>query len=47
MLMAILVILMYEVKGNDCDLLVGLLGMCDVMGLYIYIALVDLDWGHE
>ena len=34
---------MYEVNGNACDILVGLLGMCEVMGLHIYIALVDLD----
>ena len=27
--------------------LIGLLGMCEVMGIHIYIALVDIDWDYE
>ena len=46
MVLTILVKMMYEVKGNDCDLLVGLLGMYEVMGIHIYIALLHLDWGY-
>ena len=47
MLSAVLVILMYEVNGNACDLFICLLGMCEFMGSHIYIALVDLDCGYE
>ena len=28
-------------------LMIGLLSMCEVMGLHMYIALVDLDWDCE
>ena len=30
-----------------CRLLIGLLSMFEVMGLHMYIALVDLDWGCD
>ena len=43
MFLAILVMIMHEVKGNACDIIVCLLGMCEVIGLKIYIVLVDLD----
>lgn len=38
---------MYEVKHNAYDLFVSLFGLCEVMGLHIHIALVDLDWGYK
>ena len=30
-----------------CGLMIGLLSMCEVMGLNMYIALLDLDWEWE
>ena len=30
-----------------CSLMIGLLSMCKIMGLHMYIAPVDLDWGCE
>ena len=27
--------------------MIGLLSMCEVMGLHMHIALVDLYWAHE
>ena len=30
-----------------CGFLIGLLSMCEVMGLHMYVALVDIDWGYE
>ena len=36
-----------QVKDKACGLIIGLLGMNKVMGLHIYIALVDLDWDCE
>ena len=46
-LLRIIVMLMYEVSGNASDLFVSLLGMCEVMGLHDYIALVELDWVYR
>ena len=34
-------------KGNAYGLFASLLGLCGVMGLHIYIVLVELDWGYE
>ena len=47
MLLAIFVMMMNEVKGSACDPLVSLLGVCEAMGLHIYIALIDFDWDDE
>ena len=47
MMLAILVMMMYEVKGNDCDILVDLVGMSEVMGIHLDIALVCLVRGYE
>ena len=30
-----------------CGLMIGLLSMCEVMRLHMYIAIVDLDWDRE
>ena len=40
-------LLMYELNVKVCGLMKGLLRMYEVMGLFMYIALVDKDWGHE
>ena len=32
---------------KSCGLMIGLLSMYDVMGLHMYIALVDLDLDYE
>ena len=40
----------YNVKWSKCytfGLLATLLGLCEVMGLHIHIALVILHWGYE
>ena len=39
-----LTMLMYELDVKNCGLMIDLLSMCKVMGLHIYIALIDLDW---
>ena len=39
--------LMYELDVKACGLIIGLLSMCEVMGLHMYIALVGLDWDYE
>ena len=39
--------LMYELNIKVCGLTKGLLCMCELMGLHIYIALVAQDQGHE
>ena len=39
--------LIYYVDVKACGLMIGLLSICEVMGPYMYIALEDLDWGHE
>ena len=36
-------LLMYELNSNACGLMIGLLSMCEVIRIHIYIALVDLD----
>ena len=38
---------MYEMSDNACVPIVGLLSMCEVMGLHMYIALVGLDSDYE
>ena len=40
-------LLVYEMDGKACDLMIGLLSMWEVMGLHMYIALVDLDLDYE
>ena len=35
--------LRYEFDVKGCALMIGLLSVCEVIGLHIYIALVDLD----
>ena len=35
---------MYELDVKACGLMIGLLSMCEVIGLHMYIALIDLDW---
>ena len=47
MILTMLVMMMYEVKHNDYVLFVSLHGLCEVMGLHIHIALVDLYWGYD
>ena len=36
-------LLMYELYVKYCGLMIGLLSMCEFMGIHIYIALVKLD----
>ena len=38
---------MYEVSGNTCGIFVGLLSMCEVMGLHMCISLVVLDLVYD
>ena len=38
-----LAMLIYELDIKVCGLMIGLLSMCEVMGIHMYIALVDLD----
>ena len=40
-------LVMYELNVKVCGLIKGLLRMYEVMGLYMFIALVDKDCGHE
>ena len=42
-----LTMLMYDLDVMAYVLMIGLLSMCEVIGHYMYIALVDIDWGHE
>ena len=35
--------MMYDIKDKACDTFVGLLGLCEVMGLHIHIPVVDVD----
>ena len=42
-----LTMLIYYLDVKACGLMIGLLIMCKVMGPYVYIELVDLDFGHE
>ena len=39
--------LIYDLDVKDCSFMIGLLSMCEVMGPYMYIALVELDLGHK
>ena len=39
--------LMYALDVKACGLMVGLLSMCDVMGIHLYIALVYSDLDYE
>ena len=39
--------LMYELDVKACGLMIGLLSMCEVMGLHMCITLVDLVWDCE
>ena len=38
------VILMYEENHKAYGLMIGLMSMCEVMGLHMCISLVELDW---
>ena len=40
-------LLMYELDVKACGLMIGLLSICEVMRLHMYIVLVDLDWIYE
>ena len=40
-------LLMYELNVKVCGLMKGLLRIYGVMGLHLFIALVEKDWGHE
>ena len=40
-------LLMYELDGKTCGLMIGLLTIWGVMGLHMYIELVDLDLDYE
>ena len=37
-----LTMLMYELDVKACGLMIGFLSVCEVIGLHIYIALVEL-----
>ena len=47
MRLSMFVLFMYEVHVKACSLLVGLLSMCVVMGLHMYIEIVGLDGDYE
>ena len=36
-------ILIYELDVKACGLMIGLLSMCEVMGLHMYISLEELE----
>ena len=38
--------LTYELDGKTCGLMIGLISMWDVMGLHMYIELVNLYWDY-
>ena len=40
-------ILMYELDIKGFGLMIGLLSICEVMGLHMHIPLVDLYWECE
>ena len=42
-----LVFLRYEMHVKSCSLFVGLLSICEAMGLHMYIAQVDLERDYE
>ena len=39
--------LIYDIDVKACGLIAGLLSMCEMIGPYMYIALVDFYWGHD
>ena len=43
----ILTMLMYEVNYGACGLLIGLLSLCEVMRLHMYIAQVSLKGDYD
>ena len=42
-----LTMFIYDLDVKVCGLMIGLLSICVAMGIYIYIAQVDLDWGND
>ena len=40
-------LLMYELDVKACGLMIGLVSIWEVIGLHMYISLVDLDWNYE
>ena len=42
-----LVLVMYEVQVKACSFVVGLLSICEVMGLHMYIEIGGLDRDYE
>ena len=40
-------VLMKALDDKACGLMIGLLNMCEVMGSYMYVALVDFAWYCE
>ena len=38
---------MHELNVKVCGIMKGLLRMYGVMGIYMFISLVDQDWSHE
>ena len=47
MMLTTLVMMLHEVKAILMVSLLSILGLCEVMGLHIHIALVNLDCGCE
>ena len=48
MSLTIVLWMMYEVNVMSCSVFKnGLLSICEVMGLHMYIALLDLDYGYK
>ena len=37
----------YDLDEKICGLMIASLGMCKVMGPYIYVALLYLDWEYD
>lgn len=46
-LVSSLIMLMNDLDVEACALMISLLSICEVMGTYMYIALIDLDCGHD
>ena len=46
MKLSILVLMMYGVY-HASSFFIGLLSMCEVMGIHMYIALVSLGWDYK
>ena len=34
----------YKLDVKACGLIISLLSMCEVIGLHVYIAILELDW---